>query len=77
MNQELYHEIEKYIHHIEWYSDFDIYLMHLNLNIDLYQIYPEEANIMLYKYYKFGYIIRDKNDKDIILCCGLIYYHYY
>lgn len=52
MNQELYHEIEKYIHHIEWYSDFDIY-------------------------FKFGYIIRDKNDKDIILCCGLIYYHYY
>lgn len=28
MNQELYHEIEKYIHDIEWYSDFDIYLMH-------------------------------------------------
>lgn len=44
---------EKYIHDIEWYSDFDIYLMHLNLNIDLYQIYPEEANIMLYKYYLY------------------------
>lgn len=53
MNQELYHEIEKYIHHIEWYSDFDIYLIHLNLNVDLYQIYPEEANIMLYKYYLY------------------------
>nr|DAX67487.1 MAG TPA: hypothetical protein [Caudoviricetes sp.] len=53
MNQELYHEIEKYIHDIEWYSDFDIYLMHLNLNIDLYQIYPGEANIMLYKYYLY------------------------
>ena len=53
MNQELYHEIEKYIHDIEWYSDFDVYLMHLNLNIDLYQIYPEEANIMLYKYYLY------------------------
>lgn len=53
MNKELYHEIEKYIHDIEWYSDFDIYLMHLNLNIDLYQIYPEESNIMLYKYYLY------------------------
>jgi len=53
MNQELYHEIEKYIHDIEWYSDFDIYLIHLNLNIDLYQIYPEEANVMLYKYYLY------------------------
>ena len=53
MNQELYHEIEKYIHDIEWYSDFDIYLMHLNLNIDLYQIYTEEANLMLYKYYLY------------------------
>lgn len=53
MNQELYHEIEKYIHDIEWYSNFDIYLMHLNLNIDLYQIYPEETNIMLYKYYLY------------------------
>lgn len=56
MNQELYHEIEKYIHDIEWYSDFDIYLMYLNLNIDLYQIYPEEANIMLYKYYLYTMI---------------------
>lgn len=35
------------------------------------------VSVNLYKYYKFGYIIRDKNDKDIILCCGLIYYHYY
>ena len=53
MNQELYHEIEKYIYDIKWYSDFDIYLMHLNLNINLYQIYLEEANIMLYKYYLY------------------------
>jgi hypothetical protein len=35
------------------------------------------VSVNLYKYYKFAYIIRDKNDKDIILCCGLIYYHYY
>lgn len=35
------------------------------------------VSVNLYKYYKFGYIIRDKNNKDIILCCGLIYYHYY
>ena len=28
------------------------------------------VSVNLYKYYKFGYIIRDKNNKDIILCCG-------
>lgn len=45
MNQELYHEIEKYIHHIEWYSDFDIYLIHLNLNVDIYRY---GTNVLLY-----------------------------
>lgn len=53
MNQELYRTVERHIHNVEWYSDFDIYLMHLNLNINLYQIYPKEANIMLYKYYLY------------------------
>ena len=53
MNQELYRAIERHIHNIEWYSAFDTYLMHLNLNINLYQIYPEEVNIMLYKYYLY------------------------
>lgn len=50
MNQELYHEIEKYIHHIEWYSNFDIYLIHLNLNIDIYRY---GTNVLLYKYYLY------------------------
>ena len=53
MNQELYRAVERHIHNIEWYSAFDIYLMHLNLNIDLYQTYTKEANIMLYKYYLY------------------------
>ena len=53
MNQKLYRAVERHIHNIEWYSAFDIYLMHLNLNVDLYQIYPEEANIILYKYYLY------------------------
>lgn len=50
MNQELYHEIEKYIHHIEWYSYFDIYLIHLNLNVDIYHY---GTNVLLYKYYLY------------------------
>lgn len=50
MNQELYHEIEKYIHDIEWYSDFDNYLIHLNLSVNLYY---EDLNVMLYKYYLY------------------------
>lgn len=60
MNQELYHEIEKYIHHIEWYSDFDIYLIHLNLNIDIYHY---GTNVLLYKYY---YVYNDRIIKEYI-----------
>lgn len=50
MNQELYHEVEKYIHDIEWYSVFDKYLIHLNLNIDIYRY---GTNVLLYKYYLY------------------------
>lgn len=50
MNQKLCHEIEKYIHHIEWYSAFDKYLIHLNLNVDIYHY---GTNVLLYKYYLY------------------------
>lgn len=53
MNQELYHAVERHIHNIEWYSHFDTYLIYLNLNIDMSQIYSKEFNVLLYKYYLY------------------------
>ena len=50
MNQELYHAIERHIHNVEWYSVFDIYLIHLNLNVDIYRY---GTNVLLYKYYLY------------------------
>lgn len=50
MNQELYHEIEKYIHHIEWYSDFDIYLIYLNFSKN-YHDYMYNNGLYYYYYY--------------------------
>lgn len=50
MNQELYHEIEKYIHHIEWYSDFDIYLTCENFEEE-YHTYMYTDGLCYYNYY--------------------------
>lgn len=50
MNQKLYRAVERYIHNIKWYSAFDIYLMYLNINIDIYRY---GTNVLLYKYYLY------------------------
>lgn len=50
MNQELYHKVEKYAYKIKWFCDFDKYLIHLNLGVD---IHHKELNVLLYKYYLY------------------------
>ena len=56
MNKKLCHEVEKYIYSMSWHNYFDMYLIHLNLSVDIYQIYPEETNVLLYKYYLYTMI---------------------